>query len=69
MNDQKKLIESLHNRLGELIETEIDDSTQKEIESILGQLEELEPLEYDREYHSPAKAFERFKEKHGQLLK
>ena len=69
MNDQKKLIESLHGRLGELIETEIDDTAQKEIESILAQLEELEPLEYDKEYYSPEKAFERFKEKHGQLLK
>ena len=67
--DKKDLIESLYKKLEELSKLYIDDNVCKEINIILQQLDDLDPMEYDKDYFSPEKSLERFWDRYGKIIK
>lgn len=69
MNNKDDQIKTLYRRLEDLSKLYIDDNVYKEIESVLDQLDELDPMEYDEDYYSTEKALERFWDRYGNAIK
>lgn len=67
--DKKDLIRSLYKKLEDLSKLYIDENVVKEIDAVLKQLDELDPMEYDKDYFSPDKSLERFWDRYGKIIK